>query len=116
MAFIIRLEKLRFFGRIGVFDFERAEGNDFEVNVEIMVDSESFKPEDLSSTISYADVYEVVEALMQREWQLLESVAKAMHDAITCRWPNTTSVKVKITKLHPPIPGIQGSCSVEYLN
>lgn len=116
MAFIIRLERLRFFGRIGVLDFERAEGNDFEVNVELTVGSESFKPEMLDTTISYDDVYEVVEANMQREWLLLESVACAIHDGITGRWPQVRDVRVKITKMHPPIPGIRGSCSVEYLN
>ncbi len=114
MPFLIRLENLKFFARIGVFDFERENGNDFEVNVSLRVDSGSFVPESLDTTISYADVYEVVEEHMKREWLLLESVAKSIADTIKQNWPLCYDVAVKVTKIHPPIKGINGSCSVEY--
>lgn len=114
MGFVIRLENLRFASRIGVFDFERLKCNDFEVNVCFSISSDCFKMECLETTVSYADVYAVVESVMSREWLLLESVARTIHDEIRVIWPYACGISVKISKLHPPIPGIHGSCSVEY--
>ncbi len=116
MSFVIRLERLKFCARIGVFDFERENGNDFEVNVSMKIDSGNFVSESLDTTISYADVYEIVAVHMGREWLLLESVAKSIADTIKQKWPTSYGVKVKVTKIHPPIEGIKGSCSVEYLD
>lgn len=114
MSFIIRLENLHFSSRIGVFDFEREEVHDFLVNVSFKTGSEGFRSECLESTVSYADVYEVIEHHMAQEWLLLESVSCSIASAIKERWPHTEEVSVKVTKLHPPIPGISGCCSVEY--
>lgn len=114
MSFIIRLENLLFSSRIGVFDFEREEDNDFMVDVSFKIGSECFRSECLESTVSYAEVYEVIEHHMAQEWLLLESVSSSIASAIKGRWPHTEDVSVKVTKIYPPIPGIRGSCSVEY--
>lgn len=113
--FVIRLEGLRFFSHIGVFEQERRVGNEFHVDLRLETDASSFREECLETTISYADVYEIVSAEMSRESLLLESVAKKIADAVIKRWCQVGRVEVKITKLAPPIAGIQGSCSVEYI-
>lgn len=114
--FIIRLESLRFYSRIGVFDQERAVGNEFSVDVTVEVAATGFESENLDTTISYADIYEVVREAMSGEWLLLESVAKSVAETIKQRWKSVGEVKIKISKLAAPIPGIQGVCSVEYLS
>ncbi|MDE6393454.1 MAG: dihydroneopterin aldolase [Muribaculaceae bacterium] len=112
--FVIRLEGLRFYSRIGVFDQERSVGNEFLVDLTAVADASGFRRENLDTTVSYADIYEVVAEAMKREWQLLESVSSHIADTVIDRWTMISDVKVRITKLSPPIPGIQGVCSVEY--
>ena len=114
MKFTVRLENLRFFSRIGVYSQERCVGNEFAVSVSFAVDASGFVSEDIRSTVSYADVYLIVEEEMKREWLLLESVCASIADRISCRFPCVKDMRVKISKLAPPIPGIQGECSVEY--
>lgn len=113
--FVIRLENLHFYSDIGVFEQERNVGNEFQVDVTLETDDTRFIPEHLDTSISYADIYEVVESNMKREWLLLESVSKSIGDSIKSKWNEVKAVKVRISKLSTPIAGIQGVCSVEYL-
>lgn len=113
-TFTIRLEKLRFFSRIGVFEQERKVGNEFSVDVTVVTDASHFIEENLETSLSYADVYSVVSEVMGEEWQLLESAAKNIAESLKMRWNIISGVTVKISKLAVPIVGIQGVCSVEY--
>lgn len=114
--FVIRLEDLRFYSKIGVFEQERTVGNDFSLDICVTIDAANFKSEDLESTISYAELYGIASCEMNKEWLLIESVTKSISDRIKSRWGNILDIKVKITKHHPPINGIEGKASVEYLN
>ena len=113
-VFIIRLENLRFKSKIGVFDFERKNGNDFEVNVRFSIPSEDFRYEDLQTTVNYAEVYRIVSEEMAVKRILLESVSQTIAERISDKWPMAFDISVKISKLTPPIPEIIGACSVEY--
>lgn len=73
--FVIRLNGLRFYSRIGVFDQERSVGNEFRVDLTAVADASGFRSENLDTTVSYADIYDVVAEAMRREWLLLESVS-----------------------------------------
>lgn len=112
--FTIRLKGLRFFSRIGVAGQERRVGNDFEVNITISLPADGFRREDLSSTVSYADVYLMAKECMDHEALLLETVAKDISERISEKWPVIEDVSVEITKLSVPIDGMTGSASVEY--
>lgn len=113
--FKINLIDIRFFSPIGYFDFERKEGNDFKMNISVEYDACVFSSEDLDTTISYADIYEIVKDIMQKEWLLLESVALAIKKSLTERWPQIMKGRIEIVKITPPIEGISGSCGIEYL-
>lgn len=113
MKFTIRLERLRFFSRIGLFPQEREVGNEFEVDVCFSIDAAQFEVEEIGSTVSYADVYELISAVMNTEWKLLESVAHTLLTSIKEKRPRVFGVSVKVTKLAPPISGIMGVCSVQ---
>lgn len=113
--FVINLEDLRFFSPIGVAEQERKVGNDFEVSVRIEFPAGLFEEERLQTSVSYADVYELVAAEMSCERLLLESVAKRISLRIREKWPFVEMVSAKVRKLSVPITGISGSCSVEYL-
>ncbi|MBD5206453.1 MAG: dihydroneopterin aldolase [Bacteroidales bacterium] len=113
--FNISLEKLTFYGKIGVFEQERTVGNEFLIDCKVKVSTEDFEPENLDSSISYASIFEEIAAIMSQDWKLLESVAMAIARKLLSRWPQILNVSVKITKVAPPISGIQGQCSVEYV-
>lgn len=113
-TFVIRLKDLRFFSRIGVFDQERKVGNEFRVDFYMKIDASAFLSERLETSVSYAWIYEIIGREMNREWKLLESVAKSIVDNVLAAHPATLEARVEITKLAVPVSGIQGSCSVEY--
>lgn len=113
--FVVRLENLKFYSFIGVFPEERMIGNDFILNISVSFNATRFKSENLDTTISYADIYEIVAKEMQIKWLLLESVAKEIGDNILNKWDFITEISIKIEKVNPPIPGMKGSGSVEYI-
>lgn len=114
-SFVIRLNSLRFFSRIGVEKQERMVGNEFLVDIAVTVPATDFEPENLDTTISYADIYDIVDKEMNVERLLLESTAMEIASAIKKMKQSIGRVEVRITKSAPPISGIQGSATVEYV-
>lgn len=113
-GFKISLRGLRFFSFIGVADQERTVGNEFEVGVEVHTDAAGFEYENLETSISYADIYDEVAAVMQEKHLLLESVAKKIAEKISTRWGIVNRVEVSVNKLSVPIAGMQGSAEVKF--
>lgn len=113
--FIINLEDIRFYSSIGVMDQERLVGNEFVIDLSIEIDASEFESENLDSSVSYADLYEVLESEMKKPVLLLETVTKRIGDRICSKWNQIQRLSIKITKLAPPISGISGESSVTYL-
>ena len=111
----IALEDVKFYAYHGVFDFERREGNNFVVNLNVEYEAKSTISEwedQIWSTISYADLFEIVKEEMEKPRKLLETVAMSMVERIRERFPMVTACECKITKLNPPIPSFDGKASV----
>lgn len=113
-TFSINLRDLRFYSKIGVLEQERIVGNEFSVSVSITYDASGFVEERLESTISYAEVYDVVRDEMQMESLLLESVVKRISERISRQWGKATAIRVSICKHRAPISGLAGDCGIEY--
>ena len=113
--FKIRLIDLQFYARIGVFEQERIVGNNFILNIELDIDSSEFIKENLSTSISYASIYEEVKKIMNKDWLLLETVAVNLKETFLEHWPQILSGRISIVKEAPPISGINGKCGIEYL-
>ncbi|MEO7261447.1 MAG: dihydroneopterin aldolase [Jatrophihabitantaceae bacterium] len=73
----IALTGLRVRGRHGVFDFERADGQDFVVDVELEFDTRAAAASDqLSDTVHYGELAEALAAVIAGEpVNLLETLA-----------------------------------------
>ncbi len=116
----IELADLRFFGYHGVMDQEAQVGNEFKVDLELVIDATPLekmvadRQEALERTISYADIFEVIKAEMVTRRELLETLAIAITDRIVSRWPQTLALKIRILKIAPPIPGCNGQAGVSY--
>lgn len=113
MEFEICLNDLRFFAYHGVEEFEREYGNKFNVSLSILIPYEDkIQEDDLSNTVSYAELYSVVEKEMLIPRNLLETVAANIVKTIKEKFPIVRRGKIRIEKMRPPIPGMLGSASV----
>lgn len=113
MMMEISLENVRFKAFHGVFPEEKIKGNEFIVDLSVEIYWDKKIPDDLDSTISYADLYEIIREEMEKTSDLIETVATRIKKKITERWEQIQGGFIKITKLHPPIQGFQGVASVK---
>lgn len=112
--FEISLEQAKFYSHIGVSEQERKVGNEFVVDLKVVVDAGKFKEEVLATSVSYAEIYEEVKKVMGSSGMLLETFAFRIATAIKERWPYIESGNVSIIKSALPIQGIDGYAKVEY--
>lgn len=109
----ISLNNLSFFGYHGVLKEERKLGNEFKVDLSVSIPfNEGMKEDNLESTISYADLYEIVREEMQRPKKLLEKIAIDIIERIQENFAFVTGGYIRIEKVRPPIPEMLGSASV----
>lgn len=113
MDIIIELKDVRFFVYHGVSEQERKVGNLFVVNLRLSAPLEkAVISDDLSQTIDYSLVYEVVRKEMEIPSALLEHVGGRILGALKRKFPSLTAVELKLSKMNPPIEGDIHSASV----
>ena len=114
--FEILLKDVMIYARHGVLPEERITGNQYRVNVTLRIDASWFDPslDDLSSTISYANVYDLLKSVMSKPRALLESVAVNFASQAKDRWANVKSGEIEIIKTVPPIEGMIGEAGIKY--
>lgn len=104
MKTTVFLDEVRFHAFHGVMPQERAVGADFTVWLTVGYDFvKAAESDDLSDTISYADLYEVVRAEMDKPSQLLEHVALRIVKAVASRWPKVEKIDLRLVKDNPPM-------------
>lgn len=110
----IQLNQLRFFAKHGLYAEELKTGNEFEVNLSVgHIPAEDIIT-DISATVNYVKLYELVKSRMQQPSALLETVAMEITEAIFAAFPGVKKTELSITKLHPPIAGFTGNVGIKY--
>lgn len=110
----ILLEGMEFFAYHGVYKEERENGQLFSIDMEIVTNySKACYSDKLEDAIDYVHIYELVKAEMEIPSSLLENVAQRIIDSIRKNFDQIESIKVKITKLKPPISGKLKGVSIE---
>ena len=105
---------MRFYAHHGCFSQERAIGTHFTVDLSFTTDTSRAEVSDnIADTVSYLDVYQVVKREMQQPSNLLEHVARRVGEAVLKEFPAVTDIKVKVSKMNPPLGGQMHSVSVE---
>ncbi|HLS73624.1 MAG TPA: 2-amino-4-hydroxy-6-hydroxymethyldihydropteridine diphosphokinase [Actinomycetaceae bacterium] len=101
----ITLTGVRARGYHGVLASERAEGQEFSVDVVLHLDTRSAAAtDDLSATVNYAEVaQDAVDVIAGPPADLIETVAARIADRALAR-PGVTAVDVTVHKPHAPIP------------
>ncbi|MDR2764993.1 MAG: dihydroneopterin aldolase [Tannerella sp.] len=113
MELTIDLSSMKFYAHHGVSPQETRVGNSFTVDISYTFTADvALESDELHDTVNYADVYEIVKAEMERPSRLLEHVAGRIFHALRVAFPQLTRLKVKLSKLNPPIGGEVHSVSV----
>lgn len=110
MTLTVSIERMRLRAFHGVLPQEREAGNTFEVTVRLhcpLPDSDR-----IESTVSYADVAEVIHRVMSTPAALLETVAAGLFKELTDRFPSVSGGEITVAKLTPPISAEVASASV----
>jgi 7,8-dihydroneopterin aldolase/epimerase/oxygenase len=110
----IELKALRFFAHHGLYPEEKKTGNEFEVDLSVAYSPTQGQITDINETINYATLYELVRDEMNRPEGLLETVAMKIAGNIKTVFPQTKTISIGITKLHPPIAKFTGSVGVNF--
>lgn len=114
--FEICLTDLHFHSHHGVFPQETKVGNEFIVDICIKIPYvDSICDDNLSDTVSYADVYEIVKEEMLQPRKLLECVASRIQSRLEDKCPQIMSGYINICKTTPPVSGITGNALVRLI-
>ena len=110
----ILLHGAQFFARHGVSEEERRTGGRYVVDIELTHDfAGAAATDDLTRTISYADVFVVAREVVEgRSFLLVETLGETLAQTLLERFPATT-VMVRVRKQPPPIDGIVDFAGVE---
>jgi 7,8-dihydroneopterin aldolase/epimerase/oxygenase len=110
----ILLENMEFFAYHGCFKEEQVIGNRFIVNLELETNTDAAELSDsLHDTINYQEVYNTVREQMSQKSHLLEHVGRRILDAVTARFEGISHLKVKVSKMNPPMGGKMECVSLE---
>jgi len=101
----ITLTGLTVFGRHGVFEHEKRDGQDFVVDVTVWLElSAAAATDDLSQTVHYGELAELAAGIIGGPPRdLIEAVAGEIADAVLAGFP-VTAVEVTLHKPAAPIP------------
>lgn len=106
MKSYIMLEKILLYAHHGVFEQETKVGNLFRIDIKLTVDLEKASLSDeLTDTVSYADVYTVIKEEMEIPSKLLEHVAGRIVRRLKQSYHEVESVEIKLSKQNPPLGG-----------
>lgn len=99
------LKGLRFHALHGYHDFERRDGNTFEVDLTFWFDLRSSGgSDDLTLTVDYAQASAIVKQVMDGESvKLIETLATRIGDRLCEAFPDVPRLEVTLRKLSPPM-------------
>ena len=105
MADLIRSTGIKGFGYHGVFEAERANGQDFYVDVELEVDlTRASVSDDVTDTINYAEVTDmVIEEITNNPVSLIEKLAGRIAERIKISFAQAACVTVTVHKPQAPV-------------
>lgn len=101
----IELTGLRAHGRHGVYDFERANGQDFVVDAVLELDLRpAARSDDVRDTVHYGELAErLVEVITGEPVNLIETLADRLIEVCLAD-PRVTAVTVTVHKPEAPVP------------
>ena len=109
----ILFEGLEFYAYHGLLEEEQKIGGRFVVDIEIDIDfSIALATDQIDGTIDYSLIYDVIKLEMEKKSKLIEHVAGRIVAMLFVTFKQIEFVKLKLTKIKPPITGSVHSVSV----
>ena len=109
----IVFEALEFYAYHGVFEEEKKIGSTYFIDLELDLDfTMAATSDDLAGTIDYGKIYGLLKTEMSKPSNLLEHVSGRIISMLFVTFKQIEHVKLKLTKMNPPIEGNVRSVSV----
>jgi dihydroneopterin aldolase len=101
----ITIKGIRGFGYHGVFDFEKRDGQDFYVDLEIDIDlSAASRSDQLSDSVDYSLLTAIAkEAVEKLQFDLIERLAGFIGETIRENFPAVQKIAVTVHKPAAPV-------------
>lgn len=102
----IELKNMHFFAFHGLLEHETIHGNNFSVTLRFSADlSEACISDDVTDTVNYAEVYELVKEEMAVPSKLIENAAYRILCRVKETFPQIDRIEVELSKMNPPVAG-----------
>lgn len=109
----IELENMKFYAYHGHYEVEQTVGNHFLVNLSVETDAFAATQSDrLKDALDYQRLYAVVKEEMEVPSHLLEHVASRIVSKLETEFVSVTKIRIKISKVNPPMGGEMQQVSV----
>ena len=111
--YIIELNSIHLYAYHGVMEQERSIGAWYTINASLTIsDFCSLESDSIDSTISYADVYNIICQEMGKPSQLLENVCYRISSRIYNEFSQVSAISITLSKDTPPMGGDRLSAAV----
>lgn len=102
----ISVEGIRLYGYHGCLDEEGKIGTEYRVDVDVWGQVQTaIEQDDLSETMDYVTINKIVSDHVGERSKLIETVAHRIMEDIFDEMPIVQKVRIKLSKLYPPING-----------
>ncbi len=102
----IKVKNIRIYAYHGCLLEEGKIGSDYQVDLSVKANlKKSAKTDELSDTVDYVHLNQIVKKEMAIRTKLLETVANKILDRILLEIPLVDHAKIEVSKLNPPIGG-----------
>jgi 7,8-dihydroneopterin aldolase/epimerase/oxygenase len=108
----IELQHLLFYEHHGIYEEERKVMNSFEVNLQVSYEENIPVFERISDTISYVNLFRIVQEKMKEPVFLLEKICLGIILNIKHQYPSVSEISISIYKLQAPIDHFVGKVGV----
>lgn len=109
----IALEGIEIFAHHGCFEEEKIIGTRFRLDIYLEADTtDAETSDDLTKTVDYQAVFQLVKEEMKTRSDLIEHVARRILDRILADFPAVGAAKIRLYKLNPPVGGQVDSVSI----
>ena len=103
---LIAVEGMKFYAFHGYHAIEHKIGGSYLVDVYIHTSlKKASESDELKDTINYERIYQLVKSVMDESYHLLEHVAGEIIDHLVQTGYKMSRIRVRVSKLNPPIPG-----------
>lgn len=110
----ISVEGIRLYGYHGCLDEEGKIGTEYRVDVDVWGDvSKAIENDDLDKTMDYVTINRIVASHVGERSKLIETVAQRIIVDIFKEMPIVQKIRIKLSKLYPPINGDVEKVSIE---